>query len=63
MSFEMSVRRERTRREMSQQKLADKAELDIRNIQRIEAGQLNVLITTAHRIKEALGCSWDSLLE
>ncbi|MGZ4963410.1 MAG: helix-turn-helix transcriptional regulator [Limisphaerales bacterium] len=59
----MSVRRERTRREMSQQKLADKAELDIRNIQRIEAGQLNVLITTAHRIKEALGCSWDSLLE
>ncbi|MGZ4963660.1 MAG: hypothetical protein ACXWJB_00195 [Limisphaerales bacterium] len=38
-----------------------RTELDIRNIQRIEAGELNVLITTVRRLKEALRCDWDSL--
>jgi hypothetical protein len=33
------------------------------NVQRIEAGEINLLITTAKRIKTALGCSWDDLME
>jgi transcriptional regulator with XRE-family HTH domain len=48
---------------VSQEKLAERVDLNIRNIQRIEAGEINVLITTAKRIKDALGCSWNDLLE
>ena len=36
---------------------------NIRNAQRIEAGEINILITTAKRIKNALECSWDDLME
>jgi hypothetical protein len=38
-------------------------DLNIRNVQRIEAGEINILLTTAKRIKTALGCSWDDLME
>jgi DNA-binding XRE family transcriptional regulator len=50
-------------RDLSQEKLAEKVDLNIRNVQRIEAGEINILITTARRIKTALGCSWDDLME
>jgi hypothetical protein len=32
-------------------------------VQRIEAGEINILITTAKRIKTVFGCSWDDLME
>jgi DNA-binding XRE family transcriptional regulator len=44
-------------------KLAEKVDINIRNVQRIEAGEINILITTAKRIKTALECSWDDLME
>ena len=47
---------------MTQQELAEAAELSLRSIQRIEAGQLNILMTTVVRIRNALGCSADDLL-
>ncbi len=47
---------------MTQQELAEAAELSLRSIQRIEAGQLNVLMTTIVRLRSALGCSADGLL-
>lgn len=47
---------------MTQERLAELADLNIRNVQKIEAGELNVLITTAIRIQHALGCQWDDLL-
>jgi len=50
-------------RKISQEKLAEKVDLNIRNVQRIEAGEINILITTAKRIKTALECSWDDLME
>ena len=59
--FGANVRRERNGKGMSQMKLAERSDLSIRNIQRIEAGELNILITTAARIKKALGCSWADL--
>jgi transcriptional regulator with XRE-family HTH domain len=59
--FGQNVRRERHQRNLSQEKLAEEVDLNIRNIQRIEAGEINVLITTAKRIKDALGCSWEDL--
>jgi transcriptional regulator with XRE-family HTH domain len=61
--FGQNVRRERNARAISQEKLAEKVDLNIRNIQRIEAGEINILLTTARRIKNALGCTWDDLME
>jgi len=47
---------------LTQEKLAELADLNIRTIQKIEAGELNVLITTAIRLQRALKCSWERLL-
>jgi hypothetical protein len=35
---------------------------NIRSLQSIEAGELNVLVTTAMRLQRALGCDWDKLM-
>jgi transcriptional regulator with XRE-family HTH domain len=60
--FGNNLRRERTLRKITQEKLAELSELNIRTIQKIETGQTNILITTAKRIRRALGCSWDEVL-
>jgi transcriptional regulator with XRE-family HTH domain len=57
-----NIRRERTAKGMSQQQLAEFADLNIRNVQRIEAGEIDVLLTTVVRIKKALGCSLERLI-
>jgi len=59
--FGANVRRERNARNLTQERLAELADLNIRTIQKIEAGKLNVLITTAMRLQRALNCSWDRL--
>ena len=60
--FGQNVRRQRSARGLSQEKLAEKVDLNIRNVQRIEAGEINILITTARRIKSVLGCPLDDLM-
>jgi len=57
-----NVRRERLRKGLTQEKLAELANLNPRTIQKIEAGSLNILLTTSVRIKDSLGCRWDELL-
>jgi transcriptional regulator with XRE-family HTH domain len=57
-----NIRRERTARSITQEKLAELADLNIRTVQKIESGSLNVLITTLIRIQRGLGCEWDRLL-
>ena len=56
------VRRQRIERRVTQEALAELADLNIRTVQKIEAGQINVLITTVMRIQGALNCRWDDLL-
>jgi len=60
--FGANIRRERTARNLTQETLSEKADLNIRTLQKIEAGDLNVLVTTAIRIQRALGCSWERLM-
>jgi transcriptional regulator with XRE-family HTH domain len=60
--FGANVRRERTAKELTQEKLAELVDLNIRTVQKIEAGHTNILITTAIRFREALHCTWDQLL-
>jgi len=60
--FGANVRRERTARGITQDELAELVDLNIRTVQKIEAGNINVLITTAHRIQKALDCPWTRLM-
>lgn len=57
-----NIRRERNARNMTQQQLAEFADLNIRNVQRIEAGEIAVLFGTMVRIKKALDCPWERLV-
>jgi transcriptional regulator with XRE-family HTH domain len=47
---------------VTQETLAELADLNIRTLQKIEAGQTNILITTALRLQRALGCDWSTLM-
>lgn len=60
--FGGNLRRARVARKVTQEVLSEKADLNIRTLQKIEAGQTNILITTAIRLKESLDCSWLELL-
>ncbi len=57
-----NIRRERIRQEMTQERLAELVDLNIRTVQKIEAGATNVLITTVLRFQKALRCGWNRLL-
>lgn len=61
-AFGANVRRERVARELTQEKLAELINVNPRTIQKIEAGKLNILLTTIQRLQKALNCSWDSLM-
>ena len=57
-----NIRRERMARGLTQERLAELAELNPRTVQKIEAGTITILVTTLHRIRAALGCDWRRLL-
>ena len=61
--FGGNVRRQRLSHKITQEKLSELAQLNVRTIQKIEAGKTNILITTAKRIQKAIGCSWESLMD
>jgi transcriptional regulator with XRE-family HTH domain len=61
-SFGANLRRERIAREMTQEKLSELSDLNIRTLQSIEAGEMNLLVTTAMRIQRALKVDWERLL-
>jgi transcriptional regulator with XRE-family HTH domain len=61
-TFGANVRRERSSQGLTQDKLAERASISTRNLQKVEAGQLNILLTTAIRIQLGLRCSWKQLM-
>ncbi len=60
--FGSNLRRERMARQLTQEKLAEMADLNVRTVRKIEAGQTNILITTLDRLRRSLGCSSDALM-
>ena len=56
------MRRARVDCEMTQEKLAELVDLNLRTLQKIEAGETNLLLTTVIRIQRALGVSWNHLI-
>ena len=57
-----NIRRERKAAKLTQEGLAEKADLAPRVVQKIEAGQIVILISTLRRLRKALGCSYEKLL-
>ena len=62
IAFGANLRRERNTRRITQEKLAEMVDLNIRTVQKIEAGEINILVTTVLRIQRALRCEWDKLM-
>ena len=56
------MRRLRSAARLTQAKLAEKVDLELRTIQKFEAGEINLPMTTLYRLRRALGCSWEALL-
>jgi DNA-binding XRE family transcriptional regulator len=46
---------------LTQESLAEKADLSRRFVQEIEAGSKSPTVTTVVRLKKALACSWNDL--
>jgi transcriptional regulator with XRE-family HTH domain len=48
---------------LTQEQMAEKADVSRRHIQRIEAGEMNPSIDKVARFRQALDCTWDDLFE
>ena len=59
--FGQNVCRLRTAARLTQESLAEKADLSRRFVQEIEAGSKSPTVTTVVRLKKALSCSWNDL--
>lgn len=58
-----NVTRLRAAAELTQEELAEAAQIDRRYVQRIEAGTANPGLLVLDRLRTALDCSWKELLE
>ncbi len=56
IAFGANVRRERMARGITQERLAELVDLNIRTVQKIEAGEINILLTTVVRFFRVLNC-------
>lgn len=62
-TFGQSVYRLRNSANLTQEQLAEKADISRRYVQMIEAGRYTPTIDVASRLREALGSTWDDLLK
>ena len=58
----VNIERARKACGLTQEKLAEVADLHPRVIQKIESGETNMKATTLMRIQSALGCPWEALV-
>jgi transcriptional regulator with XRE-family HTH domain len=58
-----NIHRLRNELGLTQETLAEKAAIDRRSLQRIEAGQWNMTVDYLEKVREALGCTWLQLIE
>lgn len=52
----------RLRARLTQEVLAERADVDLRSLQRIEAGAWNMTVDYLARFQKALGCRWRDLI-
>jgi DNA-binding XRE family transcriptional regulator len=58
-----AVLQSRIRLNLTQEQLAERASIDRRFIQKIEAGELGTSLAVLKRLRKALRLTWDGLLE
>jgi len=63
VEFGHRLRRLRRAQGLTQEQLAEAADLNPRTVQKIEAGQIDILLTTLLRLQAALGCPPGELFE
>ena len=61
-AFGANVRRLRVQAGLTQSKLAELTEVELRTEQKWERGEINPPLTTLSRIQAVLGCTWEGLL-
>ncbi len=61
--FGKNLSRLRSERSLTQEELADKVELHPRYLQKLEAGVGHPSLIVLSRLKQALECRWDELLD
>lgn len=61
-SFGANIRRLRVQAGLTQAKLAELADVELRTEQKWERGEINLPLTTVTRLQKVLGCSWESML-
>lgn len=59
--FAKNLNRLRFAAGLTQESLAERAEISVRYLQFLEAGRYAPTVKIAARIRKALGCSWDDL--
>ena len=59
--FGKNISRLRSAAGLTQEALAEKADISVRYLQFVEAGRYTPTVTVAARVRKALGCSWDEL--
>ena len=62
LSSAKTIHRLRMRAGMTQEQLAEKADVDLRSLQRIEAGSWNMTVDYLDRFRRALGCTWRKMV-
>ena len=61
--FGKNVNRLRTASALTQEALAEKADLSRRFLQEIESGAKSPTVPMLAKLRQALGCTWDDLLK
>ncbi len=61
--FRRNLIRLRNAAGLTQEKVAEKAEITTRYLQSIEAGNFGASFAVLIRLRRALGCSWDEFLK
>jgi transcriptional regulator with XRE-family HTH domain len=61
--FSRNLKRLRTKAGLSQEELAERAEITARYLQSIEAGSFGASLAVLIRLRRALGCSWNRFLD
>lgn len=56
------IREVRRSKKMTQEQLAELADISPRTLQKLEAGQFSCLVSTLRRIRKGLGCLYDDIL-
>jgi transcriptional regulator with XRE-family HTH domain len=57
-----TIQQLRLEKQLTQERLSERAGIDLRSLQRIEAGSWNMTVDYLDRLRRALRCKWSDLV-